>query len=206
MQRYLFRSTSTTIIRIWSSWLVQTTSENFDFVPKGVDKLHLDAPDGSFMDMIPSFDVLVLSSGHWFAKQSVYILNNEIVGGQLWWPDNSRKKKIDSSEAYEISVATIMSSLVTNPDYKGLTVVRSYSPDHYEGGAWNTGGSCTGKVIITTQRSAVGDNRVVCACVGFGLKTEPKSESFGFWVFENRDIFGLQDGFDFCFFGFAIWA
>ncbi|XP_076957563.1 protein YLS7-like [Bidens hawaiensis] len=146
MQRYLFRSTSTTIIRIWSSWLVQTTSEKFDFAPKGVDKLHLDAPDGSFMDMIPSFDVLVLSSGHWFAKQSVYILNNEIVGGQLWWPDNSRKKKIDSSEAYEISVATIMSSLVTNPDYKGLTVVRSYSPDHYEGGAWNTGGSCTGKV------------------------------------------------------------
>ncbi|KAI7751578.1 hypothetical protein M8C21_004144 [Ambrosia artemisiifolia] len=111
-----------------------------------VDKLHLDAPDETFMGDIPTFDVLVLSSGHWFAKRSVYILNNEIVGGQLWWPDSSRKKKIDSTEAFEISVATIMSALVTNPDYKGLTVIRSYSPDHYEGGAWNTGGSCTGKI------------------------------------------------------------
>nr|XP_043611916.1 protein YLS7 [Erigeron canadensis] len=146
MQRYYFRSTSTTVIRIWSSWLVHKTTEKFDFAPDGVDKLHLDAPDENFMDVIPSIDVLVLSSGHWFAKRSVYILNNEIVGGQLWWPDNSRKKKIDSTEAFEISVATIITSLVTNPDYKGLTVVRSYSPDHYEGGAWNTGGSCTGKV------------------------------------------------------------
>lgn len=146
MQRYYFRSTSTTIIRIWSSWLVHKTTEQFDFAPEGVDKLHLDAPDETFMDVIPSVDVLVLSSGHWFAKRSVYILNNEIVGGQLWWPDNSRTKKIDSTEAFEISVATIMSSLVTNPDYKGLTVVRAYSPDHYEGGTWNTGGSCTGKV------------------------------------------------------------
>lgn len=146
MQRYHFRSTSTMIIRIWSSWLVHKTNEKFDFAPEGVDKLHLDAPDETFMDIIPSVDVLVLSSGHWFAKKSVYILNNEIVGGQLWWPDNTRKKKIDSTEAFEISVATIISSLVTNPDFKGLTVVRSYSPDHYEGGAWNTGGSCTGKV------------------------------------------------------------
>ncbi|KAK1415347.1 hypothetical protein QVD17_31128 [Tagetes erecta] len=145
MQRYYFRSTSTSIIRIWSSWLVHKTTEKFDFAPEGVDKLHLDAPDETFMGDVPTFDVLVLSSGHWFAKQSVYILNNEIVGGQLWWPDKSRQKKIDSTEAFEISVATIMSALVTNPDYKGLTVVRSYSPDHYEGGAWNTGGSCTGK-------------------------------------------------------------
>ncbi|GJZ58343.1 YLS7-like protein [Tanacetum coccineum] len=42
------------------------------------------------------------------------------VGGQLWWPDNSKTKKFDSTEAFEISVATIMSSLVTNLDYKDL--------------------------------------------------------------------------------------
>ncbi|CAI9767630.1 unnamed protein product [Fraxinus pennsylvanica] len=31
-------------------------------------------------------------------------------------------------------------------NYTGLTIVRGFSPDHYEGGAWNTGGSCSGKV------------------------------------------------------------
>nr|TKS04540.1 protein trichome birefringence-like 18 [Populus alba] len=145
MQRYFFRSTSTMVVRIWSSWLVRQTSEPIDFAPEGVVKLHLDAPDEHFMEFIPSFDVIVLSSGHWFAKQSVYVLNNEIVGGQLWWPDKSRPMKINNIEAFGISVETILTSIARHPNYTGLTILRSYSPDHYEGGAWNTGGSCTGK-------------------------------------------------------------
>ncbi|KAE9589715.1 putative PC-Esterase, protein trichome birefringence-like 17/18 [Lupinus albus] len=146
MQRYYFRSTSVMIIRIWSSWLVKLTSEPFDYAPARVDKLFLDVPEEKLMKHIPKFDVVVLSSGHWFAKRSVYILNNEIVGGQLWWPDKSKAKKINSAEAYRISVETILTALVTHPNYTGITIVRSYSPDHYRGGAWNTGGSCTGKV------------------------------------------------------------
>ncbi|KAK2402199.1 protein YLS7 [Trifolium repens] len=146
MQRYYFRSASVMIVRIWSSWLVKLTSEPFDYAPAGVDKLHLDAPDTKLMEYIPNFDVVVLSSGHWFAKQSVYILNNEIVGGQLWWPDKSKQMKVNNIQAYGISVETILTALAKHPTYKGLTIVRSYSPDHYEGGAWNTGGSCTGKV------------------------------------------------------------
>ncbi|OMO98060.1 hypothetical protein COLO4_14182 [Corchorus olitorius] len=113
---------------------------------KGITKLHLDAPDEGFMEFIPKFDVIVLSSGHWFAKQSVYILNNEIVGGQLWWPDRSRHMKVNNIEAFGISVETILSAILAHPNYTGLTILRSFSPDHYEGGAWNTGGSCTGKV------------------------------------------------------------
>lgn len=146
MQRWHFRSTSVMIVRIWSSWLVHQTSEKFDFAPEGVTKLHLDAPDDNFMEFIPNFDVIVLSSGHWFAKQSVYILNNEIVGGQLWWPDRSRPMKVNNVDAFGISVETILSAMATHPNYTGITIVRSFSPDHYEGGAWNTGGSCTGKV------------------------------------------------------------
>ncbi|KAH6783034.1 TRICHOME BIREFRINGENCE-LIKE 18 [Perilla frutescens var. hirtella] len=145
MQRYYFRSTSTMIVRIWSSWLVHQTPEPFDYAPAGVTKLHLDAPDEGFMEYITGFDVVVLSSGHWFAKQSVYILNNEIVGGQLWWPDKSRHMKINNIEAFGISVESIITAMGTHPNYTGLTIVRSFSPDHYEGGAWNTGGSCTGK-------------------------------------------------------------
>lgn len=146
MHRYFFRSTSTMIVRIWSERLLHQTSKPFDIVPEGVVKVYLDAPDEGIMEFIPSFDVIVLSSSHWFTKQSVYILDNEIVGGQLWWPDKSRPMKVNNVEAFGISVDTILHALVTHPNYTGLTIVRSYSPDHYESGAWNTGGSCTGKV------------------------------------------------------------
>ncbi|CAN1267256.1 Protein trichome birefringence-like 18 [Linum perenne] len=146
MQRHYFESTGTTVVRIWSSWLVHQSSEAIGIAPEGVTKVHLDAPDYNFMELVPKFDVVVLSSGHWFAKQSVYVMNKtEIVGGQLWWPDKSREMKVNNVKAFEISVETIVSSMLTLPNYKGLTILRSYSPDHYEGGAWNTGGSCTGK-------------------------------------------------------------
>src|SRR4051812_36623605 len=133
MQRYYFESTSVTIARIWSSWLVKHNSEPFDFAPAGVEKLYLESPDEMLMEFLPTFDVVVLSSGHWFTKQSVFISNNEIVGGQLWWPDKSRHMKINSIEAFGISVETILTALVTHPNYTGLTILRSYSPDHYEG-------------------------------------------------------------------------
>ncbi|CAI9111932.1 OLC1v1012281C1 [Oldenlandia corymbosa var. corymbosa] len=145
MERYYFRSTSTMIVRIWSTWLVHQTSEPFDFAPAGVDKIFLDSPDERLMEHIPTFDVIILSSGHWFTKQSVYILNNEIVGGQRWWPDKTKEMKINNTEAFGISVETIMTAMVQHSNYSGVTILRSYSPDHYEGGAWNTGGSCTGK-------------------------------------------------------------
>ncbi|KAL9237089.1 hypothetical protein vseg_011677 [Gypsophila vaccaria] len=146
MQRWFFRSKSVMIVRIWSSWLVHQTSEASGYVPQGVTQLHLDVPDDTFMQYIPDFDVVVLSSGHWFAKQSVYLLNNEVVGTQLWSPPNKQPMKVNNVEAFGISVETCMAAMATHPNFTGLTILRSYSPDHYEGGAWNTGGSCTGKV------------------------------------------------------------
>ncbi|XP_010536521.1 PREDICTED: protein trichome birefringence-like 18 [Tarenaya hassleriana] len=146
MQRWYFKSSNVMIARIWSSWLVHQFSEPFDFAPEGVTKLKLDVPDERIMEAILKFDVVVLSSGHWFAKQSAYILNEEIVGGQLWWPDKSKPMKVNNVDAFGISVETILTAMATHPNYTGLTIVRTFSPDHYEGGAWNTGGSCTGKV------------------------------------------------------------
>ncbi|CAI9109129.1 OLC1v1008890C1 [Oldenlandia corymbosa var. corymbosa] len=151
MQRFEFASTSTTIIRIWSAWLANKTTDRFDLAPDGLDKVHLDVPDESFMELIPQFEVLVLSSGHWFAKKSAYILNNEVVGGQLWWPARSSKMKLNNIEAFGISFERVLSAIVRHPNYAGLTIVRSFSPDHYEGGAWNTGGSCTGKTQPTGE-------------------------------------------------------
>lgn len=144
-----------TIIRVWSSWLVNKTLEPFHFAPEGVTKLHLDIPDENFMKLLPSFDVVVISGGHWFNKQSVYILNNQIVGGQFWWPDKTRKMKVDKVKAFAISTETTLSAIVSHPNYTGLTIVRSFSPNHYEGGAWNTGGSCTGKIRPALENELV---------------------------------------------------
>lgn len=145
MQRWQFRSTNTMVIRIWSSWLTQIASPS-ENAPQGVTKVYLDIPDPNLVEFLPSFDILILSSGHWFAKQSAYILNNNVVGGQLWKPPIPEDSKISNVIAFGISVEKVLNAIANNENFTGLAIVRSYSPDHYEGGEWNTGGSCTGKV------------------------------------------------------------
>lgn len=100
MQKWHFQSTSTKIVRIWSSWLVHRTSDPIGPAPQGVDKVYLDVPDETFMEYIPGFDVLVLSSGHWFVKKSAYVINGTVVGGQLWWPKNAGEMHVNKIEAF----------------------------------------------------------------------------------------------------------
>ena len=144
MQRWYFRSFDTTIIRVWSSWLVNTTSEPWEYAPANLTKLKLEEPDPNLMELLPRIDVLVISGGHWFAKKTAYLLGGKLVGGQLWSHKNLGKG-IPETEAFGIAMETSLSSIATDPLYKGLTILRTYSPDHYDGGTWNTGGSCTEK-------------------------------------------------------------
>ncbi|KAL6131907.1 hypothetical protein ACLB2K_070280 [Fragaria x ananassa] len=113
-----------------------------DFSTDGVSKLHLDVPDQHFIDLIPQFDVIVLSSGPWFEKPAMKLLNNEVV-------------RLNMTQAYEISVETVLTSIVTHPQYKGITILSSYSPKHFAGGDWNEGGTCSGNVMPIGARELV---------------------------------------------------
>ncbi|CAI0404339.1 unnamed protein product [Linum tenue] len=195
IHRFYFRSTSTTIVRVWSSWLVHQTPEAIDFAPEGVTKLHLDSPYENFMEFIPTFDVVVLSSGHWFAKRSVYVLNNEIVGGQLWWPDKSREAKINNIEAFGVSVETIVASMATHPNFTGLTILRTYSPDHYEGGAWNSGGSCTGTRPLEPEQLVKNDYTDIMhekQMTGFHRGIQKKSNKSKFVMMDITEVFSYR--------------
>ncbi|XP_020270039.1 protein trichome birefringence-like 18 [Asparagus officinalis] len=158
MKRWYFRRTSTIIARIWSSWLVDTTEESLEFAPEGFPKVHLDIPDKTLMEFLPTLDIIVLSSGHWFAKKSAYVINNTIVGGEHWWPKDAGEMKINSKDAFIISLDTVLDAIMNHPKFSGLVIVRSYSPSHYNDGAWNTGGSCGGEVQPASEVVRDGDS------------------------------------------------
>jgi hypothetical protein len=157
MQRWIFRDYSFTVIRVWSSWLVNVSHEAIDFAPENLTKLHLEDIDQNIIEYMLTFDVMVVSSGHWWPKTTAYILNGSVVGGQGWW-DNAHEKQYDAISGYAVAMKTAMKAIVTHPNYKGITILRTYSPDHYEGGAWNTGGSCTGKTQPLTPEQLPQNN------------------------------------------------
>lgn len=196
MHRWYFRSTSTMIVRIWSSWLVHKTSEPMAFAPEGVAKIHLDLPDEYFMEFLPEFDAVVLSSGHWFAKQSVYVLNGTIVGGQLWKPPQNAPvdMRINNIDAFGLSVETVVEAIAAHPNFTGVAIYRSYSPDHYEGGAWNAGGSCTGKVspvseLVRNEFTEVMHEKQVA---GFGRAVEKAGKKSNLVFMDITEAFGYR--------------
>ncbi|KAH7284654.1 hypothetical protein KP509_34G064800 [Ceratopteris richardii] len=146
MQKWCFHAHSVTLIRVWSAWLVNVSSDAFDFAPANLTKLHLEQADMAFMDVRPRFDVLVISCGHWFTKQAAFVRGKKLVGGQLWGDLRLPSPPLSSSDAFSIAMTTAITAITGHAQYKGLTILRTYSPDHYEGGAWNTGGSCSDKV------------------------------------------------------------
>ncbi|GJN16936.1 hypothetical protein PR202_gb03965 [Eleusine coracana subsp. coracana] len=127
IHKWLFKSTSTTIARVWSSWLVHRSTEAVGIAPKGL--MYLSSPPDTGLP-----------------KDQPISRMGMLLEGQLWWPRQAGKMQINNIDAFGVSVETSLTAVATNPNFTGLAIVRSYSPDHYEGGAWNTGGSCTGKV------------------------------------------------------------
>ncbi|KAH7282449.1 hypothetical protein KP509_35G031000 [Ceratopteris richardii] len=146
MQKWYFRAHSVTVIRIWSAWLVNVSIDAFDFAPADLVKLHLEQADTAFMDVLPRLDVMVISCGHWFAKKAAFVRGGRVVGGQLWGDRRLPSPPLSSSDAFSIAMETALTAIAGHAQFKGLTILRTYSPDHYEGGAWNTGGSCADKV------------------------------------------------------------
>ncbi|XP_020246141.1 protein YLS7-like isoform X2 [Asparagus officinalis] len=140
MDKWYFQSTSTTIARVWSAWLVHNTPISSSSSSSRAVNVHIDTPDSTITNFLHSFDVLLLSSGHWFSAESSYLLNNTIVGGRFSHANKAKKRK-DIIKFYGMTIRTAITT-IADFNYTGLTILRSYSPEHYEGGDWDTGGSC----------------------------------------------------------------
>ena len=124
MHKWYFRSTSTTIARIWSAWLVRKTPLPVPSASPRAVKVHLDVPDEAFMQFLPKFDALVLSSGHWFTKESTYLLNGTTARRQLRRTKRSPKSKspkFNNVRFYGIAVQTALNAIASVLNYRGLT-------------------------------------------------------------------------------------
>jgi len=117
--RWEFKEYDFRAVRIWSSWLVNVTTDAIDFAPKDLNKLHLDTLDVNIAENLPSIDVLVVASGHWWGnKPGAYVVNGTtVVGGQQWW-NSTFQKQHDTLSAYSVAMKMALKAIVAQPGYK----------------------------------------------------------------------------------------
>ncbi|CAI5529416.1 unnamed protein product [Closterium sp. Naga37s-1] len=168
MLRLVFRSSKVTLARVNSAWLVEEGNDTVPDCPDSIPRLHLDRTSPKWFGEIGRFDVVMFSSAHWFVKPSIYMEKGEVIGSQGGWWKRDEPAKVDNKGAFAIAIRTVFRDVVNelgkNPNR--VFIYRTFSPDHYEKGEWNTGGSCAG---LTEPR---GGNYTYSNTFGLNLYTK----------------------------------
>lgn len=127
-----------TVAMFWSPHLVRADTNGPTHTT--VFNLYLDEVDERWTNQIDEFDYVILSGGHWFLGPMVFYENRKIVGCQYCQMENVTN--LTMFYGFRKAFRTVFRALNGRKNYRGITYLRTYSPAHYEGGAWNQGGNC----------------------------------------------------------------
>eukprot|EP01018_Ginkgo_biloba_P034683 Gb_25866 [translate_table: standard] len=137
---WLFPSYNFTLMVLWSPYLVENTEGEFKGIPQGVTKLHLDVLGQDWVTLLPDMDVIILSTGQWFLKSGVYIMQDEVVGCHSCSGINA--KQLGFYFAYRNAIKATLEGISLLPGFKGIAFLQTFTVDHFENGQWDTGGTC----------------------------------------------------------------
>lgn len=139
-KRWQFPSYNFTVSVIWSPFLVKADIfEDFNGVSSSEVELYLDKLDKKWTDQYQNLDYMIISSGKWFLKSSIYHENDTVLGCHYCPKRNLTELGFDF--AYRKSLQFVLDFIVSS-NHKGLIFFRTSTPDHFENGEWSSGGNC----------------------------------------------------------------
>lgn len=125
---------------IWSPFLAKAAIfEDYNGVSTSEVQLHLDKLDKKWTEQYLNLDYMIISTGKWFLKSSIYYENDTVVGCHYCPKRNLTELGFDF--AYRETLSSVMDFIAASK-HKGLVFFRTSTPDHFENGEWHNGGSC----------------------------------------------------------------
>ncbi|XP_020571161.1 protein trichome birefringence-like 19 [Phalaenopsis equestris] len=136
----IYKNYNFTIWAFWSPFLIRaeetTTTNKYDMW-----NLYLDEPDQLWQRQMAKFDHIVLNTGNWYSRPAQFYAKQKLIGCHYCL--FKRTPFMSLYKAHRQAFRTAMDAIVDNKQgFKGLTIVRTVSPSHFEGGEWNKGGDC----------------------------------------------------------------
>ncbi|KAM7516637.1 hypothetical protein LguiA_006220 [Lonicera macranthoides] len=139
-KRWEYKTYNFTISIFWSPYLVRTQRTDPNDETRPFD-LYLDEPDPSWTTQIEPLDYVIISAGHWFSRPTTFYMKRHVVGC-LYCPQTNITHRT-SSFSYQKAFGTAFKAINGLKNYKGLTLLRTFVPSHFENGPWDNGGDCT---------------------------------------------------------------
>ncbi|CAB4305085.1 unnamed protein product [Prunus armeniaca] len=150
-KRYVYNDYNFTIATLWSPFLVKSRDADH----RGHDinslmSLYLDEPDEAWLTQVEQFDYVIVSAGQWFFRPLIYHENGRVIGCHKCEQDMT---SFVTSYGYRKAFRTVFRTLRSLKNYKGVTFLRTFSPSHFENGAWNEGGNCVRTSPFTKEET-----------------------------------------------------
>ncbi|KAK8955007.1 hypothetical protein KSP39_PZI002804 [Platanthera zijinensis] len=142
LTRMVYPNHNFTIWIFWSPFLVRAAERSNQTGGNPAWNLYLDEPDPLWPPHLPAVDYLILNAGNWFTRPAVFHLNRTVAGCEYCPIPGAPFLSIRRANRRAFRTALNAVAAAGRRGFKGLTVVRTVSPSHFEGGEWNSGGDC----------------------------------------------------------------
>ncbi|KAF4352314.1 hypothetical protein CsatB_020951 [Cannabis sativa] len=140
-KRYFYPDYNFTMGTLWAPFLVKSIeSDSNGYSPNSQMNLYLDEPNEGWLNDVEKFDYVIVSAGQWFFRPTMLHENGSLIGCSTCKYDNLTT--FTPYYAYRKAFRTVFRTLLGLENYKGVTFLRTFSPSHFENGAWNEGGNC----------------------------------------------------------------
>ena len=136
-KRMFYPSSNFTISIFWSPFLVKSDDPNEQ---TSLWSLYLDEVDDTWSSQIDEFDYVIISAGNWFTRPSMFYERRKLIGCHYCQVENVTDLTLHHS--HRMAFRTAFGAINKSSKFKGVVLLRTLSPSHFENGEWNNGGDC----------------------------------------------------------------
>ncbi|RWW32215.1 hypothetical protein GW17_00003115 [Ensete ventricosum] len=136
--RLFYSDYNFTVSIFWSPFLIKGGEAG------GVDNLwnlYLDEVDDNWAARVQAVDILIISSGTWFTRPSIYFKKRQPFGCN-YCAQSLNLTMVSLYSANRAAFRSAFKAIGKLRGFRGVTVLRTVSPSHFENGKWDRGGTC----------------------------------------------------------------
>lgn len=155
MSHWFYSDYNFTLGLVWSPNLVKSSIGNSNVV--GLFNLYLDKVDEGWTSKIEDFDYLIISVGHWFSRPLIYHEKGKVIGCHMCQDANIAT--LSRYYGYRKALRTTFKAISGIPNFKGMTILRAFSPTHFGSEDW-VKGNCSRTTPFRKEEMVIDANNL----------------------------------------------